>query len=544
MTSLWSPKRTTSSTKSKKCPILLTIARTMESRVSLRVPKGFINLSAEPASAVSQFGSEVDTKKIDILDEKLSRYKEIEELYSEITKTLSSNHLETDDVAIDNTGCPSAPYDPKIPLSNAFKGILLSYSKPKPVVVESSPEPSETETAPFSTPQIRLTTRKYATSNVDADEFSKDRKAAMKKIVSSRYNTFKYNYGGYTPYKAEKKKKKEEIFNHEDYLDYIRTRTCDFILDLLIDSEEEARAYQRAMEEEANRKMEESIRAKIQKEEDDRNERRRRRTLYNRGKWNVGALTHMREVQQLSQEEFVEDIDLGASSDAEGNQGQQKLHEPKVVFAPPGIARTYEEKELQFLTEKERQLAEAEAEAIQKHKLQKVKSDTDISSAQQELESLWVELKMPLDQKLDMAIKYGSRKFGSRLELAIKYWKKASDHILARERVLREIDEFEREASNPDRYFMKGYEGSSEARMLEARTRDGHLQTLHAMEEQLADIISMIKFELNETVTYHGVPYTEKMKSDYNTILHQHQKQRPLTPVSVLPPLPKLEEEK
>ncbi|KAJ3027325.1 UNVERIFIED_CONTAM: Coiled-coil domain-containing protein 87 [Siphonaria sp. JEL0065] len=521
----------------------LTISRTMESRVSLRIPKGFINLSAEPASAVSQFGSEVDTKKIDILDEKLSRYKEIEELYCEITKTLASNHLETDDVVIDNTGCPSAPYDPKIPLTNAFKGILLSYSKPKPVVKEESPEVSETETAAFSTPQIRLTTRKYATSNVDADEFSKDRKAAMKKIVSSRYNTFKYNYGGYTPYKAEKKKKKEVVFTTDDYLDYIRTRTCDFILDLLIDSEEEAKAYQRAMEEEANRKMEEGIRARIQKEEDDKLERRRRRTLYNRGKWNVGALTHMREVQQLDKHELLNDINLDSSSTEEAEE-KPATPEVKVMIAPPGIARTYEEKEMQYLSEKERQLAEAEAEAIQKHKLQKVKSDTDISGAQQELETLWVALKMPLDQKLDMAIKYGSRKFGSRLELAIKYWKKAADQILAREQVLREIDEFEGEHSNPDRYFKKGYDGSSEARMLEARIRDGHLQTLHSMEEQLADTISMIKFELNETVTYHGVPYTEKMKSDYNTILHRHQKQRPLTPVNLLPPLPKYDEEK
>ncbi|KAJ3083479.1 Coiled-coil domain-containing protein 87 [Rhizoclosmatium hyalinum] len=274
----------------------LTISRTMESRVSMRIPKGFINLAAEPASAVSQFGNEVDTKKIDILDEKLSRYKEIEELYSEITKTLTSNHLETDDDEVE-------------------------------------------------------------------DE------------------------------KATKQKENRET------------------------------------------------------------------------------------------------------------------------------------------------------EEIKKLKLQRVKSDTDITTAQQQLENLWVALKMPLDQKLDMAIKYGSRKFGGRLELAIKYWKKASDLILSREQILRDIEAFECEASDPDRYFRKGYDGSSEARMQEAKTRDGHLQVLHKMEEQIADIIAMIKFELNETVTYHGIPYTEKMKSDYGDILRHFQKQKPLTPIPSLPPLPTLEEE-
>ncbi|KAJ3069251.1 Coiled-coil domain-containing protein 87 [Podochytrium sp. JEL0797] len=502
----------------------LTISRTMESRVSMRVPKGFINLSAEPASAVSQFGTEVDTKKIDILDEKLTRYKEIEELYSEITRTLVSNHLETDDVP-DTTGCPAAPYDPQIPISNAYKGVLLSYTKSKKPAVQLStpPPPSPTATQAFATPQIRLTTRLYTTSTVPVDEFSRDRASAMKKITSSRYNTFKYNYGGYTPYKEGKKKKAEVVMDRDDYLDYIRTRTCDFILDLLIDSEEEARAYQAAMEEEANRKIDEEKRRRIKQAEDEHKERRRRRTEYNRGNWNVGALTYMREVQQLDEDELYEDIELD-----EGKVGSPDI--PVVADMSPDVEPP------SGFTLEEAQMVEAEVQKERNQpKLAKSKSDTDILSAQQQLEALWVALKMPLDQKLDMAIKYGSKKFGNRLEAAITYWAKASGFILAREELLLEIEIYEREASNPERYFKRGYDGSSEARMIEAKIRDGHLQKLHAMEEKLADVISMIKFELNETVTYQGVPYTEKMKSDYSEILLRHQKQKPLTP---LPPIP------
>jgi hypothetical protein len=40
------------------------------------------------------------------------------------------------------------------------------------------------------------------------------------------------------------------------------------------------------------------------------------------------------------------------------------------------------------------------------------------NSVQDELEMLWLKLHMPLDQKLDMAIKYGSHK---KLDMAIKY---------------------------------------------------------------------------------------------------------------------------
>jgi hypothetical protein len=46
----------------------------------------------------------------------------------------------------------------------------------------------------------------------------------------------------------------------------------------------------------------------------------------------------------------------------------------------------------------------------------KTKSTLDITKAQQELESLWMTLKMPVDQKMDMAIKYGSFKFAPKLE--------------------------------------------------------------------------------------------------------------------------------
>jgi hypothetical protein len=49
--------------------------------------------------------------------------------------------------------------------------------------------------------------------------------------------------------------------------------------------------------------------------------------------------------------------------------------------------------------------------------LRPAESLVDVPMAQGELESIWRSLKLPLDQKLDMAIKYSSPKFSQKLEM-------------------------------------------------------------------------------------------------------------------------------
>ncbi|KAJ3135022.1 hypothetical protein HK101_004285, partial [Irineochytrium annulatum] len=216
--------------------------RSMASRVSLRVPKGFITLSAEPASAVSEFGSEVDSKLLNSLDEKLTSFKEVEELYEEIMKTVNGSHLETDEDIMEGLGCPAAPYDPKIPLSASFQGIIIpTFSRPTTTDEEETAELLAQQAAAAAatgrfTPSIRLNTRGHSAgaASVTADDFTLDRQAAMRRTISSRYNVLRYNYGGYIPYDIDRKqKKRREVFCTEDYVGYLRTRTCDFVMDLL-----------------------------------------------------------------------------------------------------------------------------------------------------------------------------------------------------------------------------------------------------------------------------------------------------------------------
>ena len=55
---------------------------------------------------------------------------------------------------------------------------------------------------------------------------------------------------------------------------------------------------------------------------------------------------------------------------------------------------------------------------------------------------------MPVDQKLDMAIKYGSHKF-AKIDQAIELWGNVSELILEREMLLHDIEQFEMTASDP-----------------------------------------------------------------------------------------------
>ncbi|KAI9334500.1 hypothetical protein DFJ73DRAFT_852920 [Zopfochytrium polystomum] len=493
------------------------VIRTMGSKISQRIPKGFISLSAEPASAVSEFGSEVDSKVLDTLDERLSRHKEVEELYDEIMKTIVGNHLDTDDSEAEIQNCPAAPYDPKIPLSNAYLGIVVSAfptraSPPPPDPSEDFETPRMGGTPTSTYPEIRMTTRSNGTVTVAPDEFIADRAAAMRKTPSSRYGASRYNFGGYVPFDMERKKKKRvEVFHHDDYLHYLRTRTCDFILDLLVDSEEDARAMKKAMEEEEGRKTAEEARLRAEKEREAKLERRRRLTEYQMGVWNAGTLEFMEEIQKLPQSELDELRESENEARSEANREEQEGQESD----DENSARDEPVQNQPHTTVR-----------VSRALAKRTSSTVDITAAQQELENLWVTLKMPIDQKLDMAIKYGSYKFAPKLEMAIKLWKNASDLIIERESMMKDFEKFELTASDPERFFRSGFDGSSEARMEESRVRDDFLQRLHWIEARISDVVRMIKYELNETVTYKGIPYLEKVKTDYLEMMRRTKQER------------------
>lgn len=97
---------------------------------------------------------------------------------------------------------------------------------------------------------------------------------------------------------------------------------------------------------------------------------------------------------------------------------------------------------------------------------------------QDRMEAIWNLLLMPDNAKVDMAIKYSSDEYVDRLEEVISAWEAAASLISQREQLMNELETFERVASDPNRFFELGYQGSAVARTKESTLR-GQFHQVH-----------------------------------------------------------------
>lgn len=141
-------------------------------------------------------------------------------------------------------------------------------------------------------------------------------------------------------------------------------------------------------------------------------------------------------------------------------------------------------------------------------------------SPQQRLERIWNMLRMSETDKLDMAIKYCTNEYTSNLLPAIEEWEKATNLIVAREKQLFELENFEKLGSDPNRFFMRGFRGSSAARLGEAQHRDNIYKIIDGLQAKLEVILLNIQKRYKDTISYNGRNYLEKMKWDRIEMLH------------------------
>nr|XP_023672649.1 coiled-coil domain-containing protein 87 [Paramormyrops kingsleyae] len=118
------------------------------------------------------------------------------------------------------------------------------------------------------------------------------------------------------------------------------------------------------------------------------------------------------------------------------------------------------------------------------------------------LERIWKALSFPSSQRLEMAIKYSSPSYQSRLKEAITAWERTAKLIQQRETLLAQLEMFERGASDPSRFFQHGYRGTSIARMDESRRRQKINRQISALERILSEDIRLIRDRFCDTVTY------------------------------------------
>ncbi|XP_072327668.1 coiled-coil domain-containing protein 87-like [Scyliorhinus torazame] len=125
-----------------------------------------------------------------------------------------------------------------------------------------------------------------------------------------------------------------------------------------------------------------------------------------------------------------------------------------------------------------------------------------------------------------MAIKYSSHKQTAHVSKTLEIWESAVELIKEREYILGKLEEFERFSSNPNRFFAKGYWGTSIARLKESTERDKFYSDMSQIESQLAPILKKIKSVYEDVVTFKGRPYIEKMQRDKVEMLYWLQQER------------------
>ena len=75
-------------------------------------------------------------------------------------------------------------------------------------------------------------------------------------------------------------------------------------------------------------------------------------------------------------------------------------------------------------------------------------------------------------------------------------------------------------SSDPNRFFVKVYRGSSNARLNEALQRESLYKKIDDIQETLEKLLAHIEKTFNDKVTYNGRLYSEKMKWDRVEMLY------------------------
>ncbi|XP_020621129.1 coiled-coil domain-containing protein 87-like [Orbicella faveolata] len=147
-------------------------------------------------------------------------------------------------------------------------------------------------------------------------------------------------------------------------------------------------------------------------------------------------------------------------------------------------------------------------------------------SPQDRLERVWTLLCMPDAQRLDMAIKYSAEPYSNNLLETLTFWEIATEVILQRESLMTKLEDFERTASDPNRFFAKDNTGSSAARIRESKTRDWFNTRLSKIESQVRRAVTNVHRQFGDTVTFQGRPYLEKISMDRTEMFYWLQQER------------------
>ncbi|KAM6158805.1 coiled-coil domain-containing protein 87 [Rhynchocyon petersi] len=148
-----------------------------------------------------------------------------------------------------------------------------------------------------------------------------------------------------------------------------------------------------------------------------------------------------------------------------------------------------------------------------------------IPSLQRRLEQLWNVLEFPYKDRLDMAIKYSSNIQLGQLPALLNAWEQVLQPIKLREMLLARLEWFERQASNPNRFFQKSDVGPN-CLVEESKSRGKLQRQLSQVEASLVPVLREIELIFEEPLTFRGQRYLDKIKRDKVEMLYWLQQGR------------------
>lgn len=285
----------------------------------------------------------------------------------------------------------------------------------------------------------------------------------------------------------------------EDYFKFLSTQTNDY-LSLIFHLYDDKNGIELKSEElEFKEKQEKALRER----EKLINELKKQKLQYEPGVWNTQTVL-------LG--------GLGKDPELEDYEDPVALHHKSIVMK----MATKKKKILLFNSDEDDDMNENENKLDSNIKI----DDKDMKTPQQRLEKIWSQLHMSDQEKLDMAVKYCCDEYADKIYTAINDWEKITELIIQRENLILELENFERNASDPNRYYQKLNQEKLGGRLEEARFRDKCYKSLESLERNIKKQINEIQRKYKDTITYKGRIYLDKMKWDRIEMLHYLQEER------------------
>ncbi|XP_059161508.1 coiled-coil domain-containing protein 87-like isoform X2 [Physella acuta] len=492
------------------------VVRTSDIRVSERVCMSSITLKRY-ATVYNDLLEEIDPTTVKNLDKKLFLSSEVQEVYKEIMKTASTSHLELDD-------------DPLVlnaPESLNISGTMASTSLSKKVVDRViNPSFSKEKSPPWGDTELNewVKTPVNPPKNFLGEDLFQPVAPNMPKVYEVINNPAQtaqmvVSPEGIPTYVADKTSSSysswlqwwKSTVTSEDYMKYLSTLETDYMGAIFhfYDSDEESEPEDVEIPYKL-RRTKQFLNSGKNKVTPQQKEKMRKlaelqniKSEYKQGFWNANSVL----MGGLGKDPSLNEDDPPEAESA----AKTKLNDDKV-----GESKNLLTKRLLSSHLTKRNVETPETVASRAKTAEDVKKVPD---AQDRLENVWQSLQVPDSQRLDMAIKYSCNEYFSQLSEAIEGWEYVSNLILQREKLLIDLEKFERQASDPNRFFHKDSKKSSN-RLKESKQRSHLYRKIDELDVEIKEEVEFIRSKFQDVITFKGRPYIDKMKWDRTEMLY------------------------